>query len=163
MLTKKKKKVDKTSTNFQELLKEIKNSDSYEVEVVRDSISEQIFQLMQTKRISKAELARRLNTSTPYITKLLQGNGNFTLETLVKIARAFECKFVPRFSLSELLWQDSGEFSTKTSVARIKPSEANNAEYTESNKDYSANKLKIEGSNDKGNTAATSQPRTDKP
>jgi transcriptional regulator with XRE-family HTH domain len=40
---------------------------------------------------AKAELARRLKTSRAYITKLLQGSANFTLESLVKVARALDC------------------------------------------------------------------------
>lgn len=44
--------------------------------------------LMKEKEISRAELARRIGTSRAYITKLLGGNANFTLMTMVKLAMA---------------------------------------------------------------------------
>ncbi len=43
---------------------------------------------MNEKEISRAELARRMGTSRAYITKLLGGNANFTLTTMVKLAMA---------------------------------------------------------------------------
>jgi predicted transcriptional regulator len=39
--------------------------------------------------ISQGELARRMGTSRPYVTKLLDGS-NFTLQTMVKLATALD-------------------------------------------------------------------------
>jgi transcriptional regulator with XRE-family HTH domain len=39
--------------------------------------------------VSQGELARRMGTSRPYVTKLLDG-GNFTLQTMVKLAMALD-------------------------------------------------------------------------
>lgn len=39
--------------------------------------------------ISQGELARRMGTSRPYVTKLLDGS-NFTLQTMVKLAMAMD-------------------------------------------------------------------------
>lgn len=111
MSTKKGVETNKMSGNFQELLKQIKSSNNYEIEVVRDLISEQIFNVMQAQQISKAELARKLQTSAPYITKLLQGNGNFTLETLVRIATALGCKFRPVLIPVHQSWKVMGEYA----------------------------------------------------
>lgn len=44
--------------------------------------------LMDEQGVSRAELARRLGTSRAYVTKLLGGNANFTLETMTKVAMA---------------------------------------------------------------------------
>jgi len=38
--------------------------------------------------LSHAYIAQRMGTSRPYVTKLLNGGGNFTLETMVKLAMA---------------------------------------------------------------------------
>lgn len=46
--------------------------------------------LMKRRNIKRAELARRLGTSRAYVTKLLSGNANFTLATMVKVAMAVE-------------------------------------------------------------------------
>lgn len=111
MSTKKETKNNKMSGNFQDLLKQIKSSDTYEIEVVRDLISEQIYNVMQVQGIKKAELARKLKTSAPYITKLLQGNGNFTIETLVRIASALGCKFRPMLVPANHEWKLVAEYA----------------------------------------------------
>ena len=43
---------------------------------------------MEEQKVSRAELARRLGTSRAYVTKLLGGNANFTLQTMTKVAMA---------------------------------------------------------------------------
>lgn len=53
-------------------------------------ITEQIFRRMEELGLSKSDLAQRLNTGKPYVTKILRGNTNFTLQSLEKIARALE-------------------------------------------------------------------------
>lgn len=53
-------------------------------------LTEDICRLMEEKKISRAELARRLGTSRAYVTKLLDGNANFTLATMVKLAMALD-------------------------------------------------------------------------
>jgi transcriptional regulator with XRE-family HTH domain len=45
---------------------------------------------MEEQKVSRAELARRLGTSRAYVTKLLGGNANFTLQTMTKVAMALE-------------------------------------------------------------------------
>ena len=83
--------------DFKELVSRIKDSERYDQEVLRSDISDQISYLMDAQDISKAELARRLRKSRAYVTKILQGNANFTLDTLVQIGRALGCKYVPLF------------------------------------------------------------------
>ncbi|MDQ7824985.1 MAG: helix-turn-helix transcriptional regulator [Candidatus Eremiobacteraeota bacterium] len=62
----------------------------YRIEVLKIKVTEQICSLMKDKSISRAELARRLGSSRAYITKLLNGSANLTLETLVKIASSLD-------------------------------------------------------------------------
>jgi transcriptional regulator with XRE-family HTH domain len=83
--------------NFEELVAELKGSEAYDKEVLRSEISDQISRLMDSEHISNAELARRLGKSRAYVTKILQGNANFTLDSLVQIARVLGCKYVPIF------------------------------------------------------------------
>lgn len=45
-------------------------------------VTEAISRLMEAGRISKAQLAARLGSSQPFITKLLSGSNNFTLRTM---------------------------------------------------------------------------------
>lgn len=48
--------------------------------------------LMEEKGISRAELARRMGTSAPYVTKVFAGDANFTLETMTRIAAALDAE-----------------------------------------------------------------------
>jgi transcriptional regulator with XRE-family HTH domain len=45
---------------------------------------------MTEQNVSRAELARRLTTSRAWVTKLLRGNANFTLHTMVKVSTALQ-------------------------------------------------------------------------
>jgi transcriptional regulator with XRE-family HTH domain len=81
-----------TSERLEELVSRLESSESYDIEAAKFDISEHIFSVMEGQRVSKAKLANRLGKSRAYITKILQGNANFTLESLVKIARALDCK-----------------------------------------------------------------------
>lgn len=47
---------------------------------------------MRRNNITKAELAKRLKTSAAFVTKLLSGENNFTIETMVKVALALDAE-----------------------------------------------------------------------
>jgi transcriptional regulator with XRE-family HTH domain len=44
--------------------------------------------MMEVNGVSRSELARRLGVSPAYITKVLRGNVNFTLDSMVRLVRA---------------------------------------------------------------------------
>jgi transcriptional regulator with XRE-family HTH domain len=46
----------------------------------------------QQPRLTRAALAAKLNTSPAYVTKVLRGEANFTLETMTKLALAVDGK-----------------------------------------------------------------------
>jgi transcriptional regulator with XRE-family HTH domain len=48
-------------------------------------ITELICELLEKQQVTRAELAKRLGTSQPYITKILRGNTNLTLKTISDI------------------------------------------------------------------------------
>ncbi len=72
----------------------------YELEWLLLDIHEAVWAAMQARGVSRAELAERLGTSRAYITKLLEGQENMTVKTLVRVANALEMKvgmkLVPR-------------------------------------------------------------------
>jgi transcriptional regulator with XRE-family HTH domain len=88
---------DAASENFEELVRRIESSEAYDIEDARYEISEWLYSAMEVRGKKKSDLAEMLNTSRAYVTKLLQGNGNFTVETLVKLSRALGYKFKPTF------------------------------------------------------------------
>lgn len=81
--------------NFQDFVKTIKRSETYDKEVARAEISDQISRLMTLQKVNRAQLASRLGKSRAYVTKILQGNANFTIDSLVQIARALGCRYTP--------------------------------------------------------------------
>ena len=73
---------------FADLLQRAESTDAYQIDHLKVEISERIYNAMKEQGVSNAELARRLGKSRAYVTKLLRGTTNFTLESLVKIGRA---------------------------------------------------------------------------
>jgi transcriptional regulator with XRE-family HTH domain len=77
-----------------------RHTPEFEVEGLLLDLNAQISSAMQLHDVSRSELAERLGTSRAYVTKLLDGQENMTLKTLVRVANALEmkvdAKFVPR-------------------------------------------------------------------
>lgn len=81
-----------SSKRFAELFHRLAESEDYLIDALKVEIAEQIYAAMEQQNVKKAELARRLGTSRAYVTKLLQGNVNFTIDSLVKVARVLDCQ-----------------------------------------------------------------------
>jgi len=62
----------------------------YELANAEMDFTDSLESLMQRRGVNKSELARRIETSPAYITKVLRGSTNFTLETMVKLVRALD-------------------------------------------------------------------------
>ena len=77
---------------FSDLLQRAELSDAFQIDRLKVEISERIYNAMNQQGVSNAELARRLGKSRAYVTKLLRGTTNFTLESLVRIGRALSCE-----------------------------------------------------------------------
>ena len=74
--------------SFKQLFEEAQRHDDYWVSTAILDFTEDLYRLMQEKKITKSELARRIKTSPAYITKVLRGNANFTLKTMIRLTRA---------------------------------------------------------------------------
>ena len=55
----------------------------------------QILLRMKELGVSQTELARRMNVSRPYITKVLHQDVNFSFRTAAKLANALKMDFLP--------------------------------------------------------------------
>jgi len=91
---------------FGTLLRQFEESGELALERAKLDVVKQIVKTMEQEGVNKAELARRLGASRAYISQFLQGDVNFTIESIVRIAAALdsvvECKFVPKASAN--LW-----------------------------------------------------------
>lgn len=97
-----KNKKQQKAIDFQKYLaEELKNPEFkkyYDEYGKQLEIAYQILQLRKKKRISQAELARRIGTKQSNIARMETGQQNFTTETLQRIASAFGCKLKVEFT-----------------------------------------------------------------
>jgi transcriptional regulator with XRE-family HTH domain len=77
-----------SAERYRAFLAKAKSSVDYWADGPITQFIEDVWRLMEEQRVSRAELARRLGTSRAYVTKLLGGNANFTLQTMAKVAMA---------------------------------------------------------------------------
>jgi transcriptional regulator with XRE-family HTH domain len=68
-------------------------SHAFKAETAIMEFTEEISRMMEERKISKTQLAQRLGASPAYITKILRGTSNFTLDSMVKIATALGCNY----------------------------------------------------------------------
>lgn len=64
----------------------------YETERVILNVNEQIHALMETQGVTRAELAQQLAVTESYVSKMLNGTPNLTLQTLVSVANVLGCR-----------------------------------------------------------------------
>ena len=74
--------------SFDDLYQQAEAHDDYWIAGAVHELTEAVFERMEQEGVTRSELARRLGTSPAYITKLLRGQGNFTIATMVRLARA---------------------------------------------------------------------------
>lgn len=75
---------------FKDLLYSMKEDFDFRLESIILDITEKICAKMEQKNINRAGFAEILGVSKPAVTKILNGNSNFTLKTLLSIADALE-------------------------------------------------------------------------
>lgn len=85
---------------FQGLVDKYKDDLDYIAEGVLIDVTEQIIVQLESKKLTRTQLAQKLNCSNAYVTKLLNGSENLTLKKLVHIAQVLDCNidfaFVPK-------------------------------------------------------------------
>jgi transcriptional regulator with XRE-family HTH domain len=83
---------------FREWTQEAEADPVYWTERAILRVTEEIFVAMEKRGMQRSELARRLGTSPAYVTKILRGKANLTLESLARIALALGGEFQFHFS-----------------------------------------------------------------
>jgi transcriptional regulator with XRE-family HTH domain len=74
--------------SFKELIDEAKGRDSYWTASMILDFTEGLHKIMEANGVTRSDLARRLRVSPAYITKVLRGNVNFTVDSMVRLVRA---------------------------------------------------------------------------
>jgi len=73
--------------SFAQLYEEAKKQDAYWVADAIYTFTEELHNLAEIGKVSRTELARRMEVSPAYITKIFRGDVNFTIDTMVRLAR----------------------------------------------------------------------------
>lgn len=76
---------------FEEKIEKFKDDPEFIAEGVILAFTEKIVAIMKEQDINRTELARRLGVSKAFITKLLNGNPNLTIKSMVSIAKILGC------------------------------------------------------------------------
>jgi transcriptional regulator with XRE-family HTH domain len=84
--------MEKKLKSFKELAEAARKSPVYFVQGAILDFTEDVVARMQSLNISKKDLAKKLHTSSAYVSKLLGGANNFTLETMVNVALAVDAE-----------------------------------------------------------------------
>ncbi len=94
--------------SFEALYKDVKQKDAYRTSDAIYSFTEELARLAETEGVSRAEIARRLGTSAAYITKIFRGDVNFTVESMVRLARAVGARLHVHLALEghQVRWFD---------------------------------------------------------
>lgn len=71
---------------FSDLLRSARSRDDYWIEDAIIRFTVQLYSLMGS--MSQEELAGKIGATQPYIARILKGRNNFTIATMVKLARA---------------------------------------------------------------------------
>ena len=76
-----------------ELLREDQKTDEYWVEMAKLDFVVKLNGALRQNGMSRSDFARIIGRSPAYITKIMQGDANLTIESMVKLARAVGLHF----------------------------------------------------------------------
>jgi plasmid maintenance system antidote protein VapI len=77
---------------FRNLIEQAKKSDAYWIEKAVLEFTSDIHLEMKNQNKNSADLAAIIGASPAYISKIFAGNANFTIKSMVKLARALDCR-----------------------------------------------------------------------
>jgi len=82
-----------------ELIKQDIQNNDFWAEIAKLEFVVSLNKAMVEKGISRSDLARIIGKSPAYITKVMSGDANLTIESMVMLARAVGLKFTPTLAV----------------------------------------------------------------
>jgi transcriptional regulator with XRE-family HTH domain len=79
---------------FDKKIKDLEGDFDFRLESLIYRLTEKIAQKMDNNRLNRVQLAEKMGVSSAYVTKVMRGNPNFTLKTLLKLADALDQELV---------------------------------------------------------------------
>lgn len=113
--------------NLEELIKQkidsYKDDFDFRLEAFIFDLTERISKRMKDGNISRSKLAELLGISPPAVTKILNGNSNFTLKTLLSLADALDLElkveFIEKKAVSAKLYDYKPLFASANEQTQI--------------------------------------------
>jgi len=102
------------------LLKGFSDNVHYWSQIAMRRFVAQIAQRMDNQDLSRAQLAEKLDASPAYVTKILRGDVNFTLETMTKLAMAVGGKLRVDVADKDVKWSTPHWY--RDTAVRLAPS-----------------------------------------
>jgi transcriptional regulator with XRE-family HTH domain len=82
----------KEYNSFADLWTDLESTEQFQEEKSILEFSLQLHQLMESRGITKKDLAESMGVSQAYITKVFRGNANFTIASMIKLVNAVNGK-----------------------------------------------------------------------
>ena len=79
--------------SFDEMFQRAEERTGYWVELAKLGFTEDMLGRMKELGVNKSQLAQKLGAPPALVTRLASGHNNFTIQTMVRIARALSCEF----------------------------------------------------------------------
>jgi transcriptional regulator with XRE-family HTH domain len=94
---------------FKQKLDSFKDDPEFRLETLLLDLTDKICKRMEQKNISRSKMADLLGVSPPAVTKILNGNSNFTLKTLLSLADVLDLNL-------KIDFQEKGDITTGTTL-----------------------------------------------
>lgn len=97
-----------TEHHYTELLHQIQDDSAFWAEVLTSEFTEELARLMEAENINRAQLAALVGTKPSYITRVLNGNTNFTALTMARLAHALGARVAVHLAPkdADVRWND---------------------------------------------------------
>lgn len=97
---------------FGELLDSYKDDFEFRLEELVFELTEQISKKLKEEKISRKKFAEKLNVSPAAVSKILNGNPNFTIRTLLSMADVLKTDLSIEFKAKDMTSSESKNMST---------------------------------------------------
>ncbi|MDO8586362.1 MAG: hypothetical protein Q7T82_04920 [Armatimonadota bacterium] len=103
------------------LVEDIEKTPGYQLESAIVDVTEDICEIMEAKGLSRADLARELGKSRAWATKVLRGDHNMTLKTVVEVfwSLGYRLKMQPELTGSNAAWTQTARAYASESVVTV--------------------------------------------
>jgi transcriptional regulator with XRE-family HTH domain len=82
----------KEYNSFEDLWGDIESSDEFATSEAILDFTIELENMVKKRGLSRADLAKKIGKSQPYISKIFRGDTNFTISTMIKLVRAVNGK-----------------------------------------------------------------------